>query len=189
MKSLLVEALRQKDKKQDDDGISDSGSFATSHADLVTGSEEVVTDPGDQVAETEAEGDGELELMATGALVVANDDDDVAADTEEPDFTATIAAATTQLAVGVDLADPHDSLPAMPPLARFAPAICLGLAAVSAIGWFLLQRMELRQDIFGAFVGMPDRAAAAESAARSATTPRFRYLDLDGQPLEDEVPE
>ncbi len=189
MKSLLVEALRQKDKQQDSDGISDSGSFSTPHADLVTSSEEVAEDPAERVEVPETTDDGELELMATGSIVVANDDAETDAESEESEFSATLAAATTRLAVGVDIPDPRASLPAMPPLARFAPLFSLGLAAASALGWFLLQRLELRDDVLGAYVGMPDRAAVAESEALATTTPRFRYLDLDGRPLDDEVPQ
>ena len=56
MKSLLVDALRQKDEGQDSDSLSDSGSFATQRADLAANA----VDGADN-----SEVSGDLELMAT----------------------------------------------------------------------------------------------------------------------------
>ena len=188
MKSLLVDALRQKEKGQDGEGLSDSGSFATPRADLAaTSADEADTS---QVSD-------DLELMATGALVVANDEGQSKPDIAEDDadgntdveFSATIAGTTTCVVTDDYILPARDSLPSMPPVARYAPMACAALALLAALAWFGIQQLELQQE--RSQLGSATSALRADTLAGegglTATAPRFRYLGLDGQPLDDEV--
>ena len=188
MKSLLVDALRQKDEEgRDGNSVSDSGSFATPRADLAANA------PGET---NDSEGPGDLELMATGTFVVANDeeqdrpdpaaDDDGAADVE---FSATIAGQTTCLITDDHVIPARDSLPSMPHIARHAPLACVALALVAALAWLGIQQLELQQERsrLGAATSGLRADVPANDNGIAATAPRFRYLDLDGQPLDDEA--
>jgi len=185
MKSLLVDALRQKDGKQESESLSDSGSFATPNADAAaTAGQDVPVS--DVIAEDE-----ELELMATGRLIVANDADDELDQGNEPvdvEFSDTLTT-TDHLKLGETVIPTHDSLPSMPPVARYAPLVCGGLAVVSAVAWFAVQQFELiqqRSALGGsAEVLQADRATSQTTAETKQA--RFRYLGVDGQPLEDET--
>ena len=189
MKSLLVDALRQKDEGQEGEGLSDSGSFATPRADLAA-------NVADEASASEAASD--LELMATGAFIVANDEELQkldSADGEEVDgttdveFSETIAGETTRLIMGEAVVPARDSLPSMPPVARHAPLVCIALALLAAITWLGIQQLELQQE--RSQLGSSTAALRAEVAVDengiAATAPRFRYLGLDGQPLDEEA--
>ena len=188
MKSLLVDALRQKDEGQDSDSLSDSGSFATQRADLAANAV-------DEADNSEVSGD--LELMATGAFIVANDEglkkldsaDDEVDGTKDVEFSETVAGETTRLIMGEAVLPAQDSLPSMPPIARHAPLACVVLALLAALTWLGVQQLELQQE--RSRLGSSTLALRAETAIGengiAATAPRFRYLGLDGQPLEDEA--
>ena len=189
MKSLLVEALRQKDEGQEGDSLSDSGSFATPRADLAATA-------ADEASTSEAAGD--LELMATGAFLVANDEELKklgGADGEEVDgttdveFSGTIAGETTRLIMGEAVLPAQDSLPSMPPVARHVPLVCVALALLAAITWLGIQQLELQQErsLLGSSTAALRAQVPAGQDGIAATAPRFRYLGLDGQPLEDEA--
>ncbi len=188
MKSLLVDALRQKEEGQEGDSLSDSGSFATPRADLAANAV-------DEAGAAEAPGD--LELMATGAFIVANDEelkkldsaDDDVSETTDVEFSETVAGETTRLIMGEAVLPARDSLPSMPPIARHAPVVCLALALLAAATWLGIQQLELQQE--RSQLGSSTAALRAEVAVSengiSATAPRFRYLGLDGQPLDEEA--
>ena len=189
MKSLLVDALRQKDEGQEGESLSDSGSFATPRADIAA----TATDEADT-----PEASGDLELMATGTFVVANDeglkqlentDDDAVDETADVEFSATVAGETTRLIMGEAVLPARNSLPSMPPIARHAPAVCLGLAVLAALTWLGIQQLELqheRSQLGSSTAALRAEAGVGENGI-AATAPRFRYLGLDGQPLEDEA--
>lgn len=189
MKSLLVDALRQKDDTREEEGLSDSGSFATPRADLAAA-------PADEAGSPEAADD--LELAATGAFIVANDeelleqdaDENVRIDaTEDAELSETIAGETTRLMMGDAVVPARDSLPSMPPVARYAPLACAVLALLAAVAWFGIQQLELQQErsqLGGTANALRSGTLAGESGI-VATAPRFRYLDVDGQPLDDEA--
>ena len=189
MKSLLVDALRQKDEGRDGDSLSDSGSFATPNAD-------VAATAADEADISKASDD--LELMATGAFVVANDegpkdldvaDADDADDTADVEFSATVAGETTRLIMGECVVPARDSLPSMPPIARYAPLACLAFALLAALMWFGIQQLELqaeRSQIGSSTAALRTETLVGENGI-AATAPRFRYLGADGQPLDDEA--
>lgn len=183
MKSLLVDVLRQKDDDRDEEGLSDSGSYATSRADAVA------TGAGDS---------DDLELMATGAFVVANDDrppeTDASEGTNADDAAAvglsrTIVGETTRVITADAVVPAHDSLPSMPPVARHTPMACAVLALLAALTWFGFQQLELHQEqprLAGSTNVLHADSPAGESGI-PGTAPRFRYLGIDGQPLDDEA--
>jgi len=180
MKSLLVDALRRKDEGQESDGLSDSGSFATPHADLAAN------------AADEADNSGvsdDLELMATGAFIVANDEGLKKIDASDVENSETVAGQTTRLIMGEAIQPAQDSLPSMPPIARHAPLASLLLALLAAATWLGIQELELQQE--RSLLGSSTAALRAETEVGengiAATAPRFRYLGLDGQPLGDEA--
>ncbi len=189
MKSLLVDALRQKEEGQEGNSLSDSGSFATPRADLAAN----VVDDGDT-----SEASGDLELMATGACIVANDaglkkldsaDGGEVDETADVEFSETVAGETTRVIMGECVLPAKDSLPSMPPIARHAPIVCVVFALVAALTWLGVQQLELQQE--RSQLGSSTAALRAETLAGengiTATAPRFRYLDADGQPLEEEA--
>lgn len=197
MKSLLVDALRQKDQGQEGEGLSDSGSFATSRADLAA---TTVEEP------RSSEAAGDLELMATGAFIVANDEGlrkasaaeadiasgleaDILGDDDDVQFSETIAAETTRLIVDEAIAPVRDSLTPMPRVARFVPIVCVALAAFAALAWFGILQLELQEERspLGSSASVLRSQTMASENGITATAPRFRYLGLDGQPLDDEV--
>ena len=189
MKSLLVDVLRQKDDGQDDEGLSDSGSFATPRADIAASS-------AGRVAESEESGD--LELMATGAFIVANDeqppkpDADESAQTDDAadaGLSRTIAGETTRVVTGDAVVPAQDSLPSMPPIARHAPLVSAALALLAALTWFGVQQLELQQERsqFGSSTSALRLDPLADENGIAGTAPRFRYLGADGQPLDDET--
>ena len=189
MKSLLVDALREKDKGQEGEGLSDSGSFATPRADLAATSADEAGD---------ATSSDDLELAATSAFIVANDEklqehdagEGVSVDeTTDVALSEAIAGETTRFIAGEAVVPARDSLPSMPPVARHAPLACLVLALLSALTWFGIQELELQQErsLLGSSTSALRVNAIDNQGGIEATSPRFRYLDLNGQPLDDEA--
>ncbi|MDJ0749194.1 MAG: hypothetical protein QNJ11_06900 [Woeseiaceae bacterium] len=189
MKSLLVDVLRQKDDNRDDEGLSDSGSYATSRADVAaTGSGEA----------GESGVPGDLELMATGAFIVANDErppkpgSSAETDTDNPTFvglTRTMLSDSTRVITPDAVVEAQDSLPSMPPVARYTPLVCVALAVLAALTWFGFQQLELQQEqprLAGSANVLGVDPLAGESGI-VGTVPRFRYLGVDGQPLDEEA--
>ena len=170
MKSLLVDALRQKDEGQESEGLSDSGSFATPRADL--------------------------EMAATGAFIVPNDEKQQEAvasggvrEATDVALSVTIEGETTRVIVGDAIVPVHDSLPSMPTVARYTPLACVILALLSALTWFGVQQLELQQERSQLAAGTSALRinATADEDGIGTTASRFRYLDHDGQPLDDEA--
>ena len=190
MKSLLVDALRQKDEDRDGDSLSDSGSFATPHADRAASSVHEAETP---------DGPDDLELLATGAFIVANDeepeksgvaeDDHFGSDVTKVEPTETIAAESAPLALGEAFVPAHDSLPSMPPVARYVPAVCVAIALFAALTWFGFLQLELQEgrSLLGSSTSALRSQTVVSENGIAATAPRFRYLGLDGQPLDDEA--
>ncbi|MDJ0709950.1 MAG: hypothetical protein QNJ14_06160 [Woeseiaceae bacterium] len=187
MKSLLVDALRQKDDNKDSESLSDSGSFTTSHADPAATS----ADESDMSGAS-----GDLELMATGAFIVANDDvlqkvggADGLEHVPDAELAAAIAGATTRMISGETVIPTRESLPSMPPIARYTPVACAGLALLAAAAWFGIQQLELQQNRsqLSSRVNLVRADSIVGDSGIVGTTRRFRYLGPDGQPLDDEA--
>ena len=189
MKGLLVDVLRQKDDDRESEGLSDSGSYATPRADVAAA---IANEAG------KPEASGDLELMATGVFVVANDEQspkpDVSetADAGDPldgGLSRTIVGDTTRVITGAAVVPADDSLPSMPLVARYAPPACAALALLAALTWFGFQQLELHQErspIVGSTSSLRVDTLPGESGI-TGTAPRFRYLGVDGRPLDEEI--
>ena len=77
----------------------------------------------------------------------------------------------------------------MPPVARYVPIACIALALTAAIVWLAIQKLELyeRNSQLGTATGLLRGDNIANDGDIEPTMPRFRYLDADGEPLDDEV--
>ena len=171
MKSLLVDAMRQANKGDNDEALSDSGSFDTTTDQFTeTANDAVVEAPQPhaddlQLLDPDAPGIGatDVEALGTGADAVA-----VALPELESPEPANGRELSAELAA-FDVAVPAVSR--APSLSRLSPAICLALFFAAGLAWSGWQywQTQVAGEALGAsrILGAPTPSAASAAATGS----------------------
>ena len=214
MKSLLVDALRQASSDDSDHALSDSGSFDVSNEEFAaaiandepdTPAEDELElmatnhalDVSSEIADSTPE--EAPEVVSEEVVYEASEAIDEFID-EEPEEEHAVSAEEAELHESMELAvrDIETShavtivgeLPrpvppqTAPALARFAPLVCVVLAAAVAGGWFLYQKFGVAHGAFGASALIAEARAAhtpgipVDATGANANT-RFPFLTIE----------
>ena len=178
MKSLLVDAIRQAKFGDQEQSLSDSGSFDTTRSEIPETANDAVIEPDGDDAEA-------LRLYETSASLEAavsdaDDDADFFNTNELVSDNAGKRAATGPLrpAASAPLISVRSSGPY---IARFAPLACVTLAALAAMSWSGYQHLKLKyaeSEFAAAQVGgTAARAPERDGAVSLAVEQRFPFIN------------
>ena len=169
MKSLLVDVLREASKGSPEQTLSDSGSFDTTQREIPDTANDAVIEQSDEAGES-------FELYETTASLDA--DFSEALELTIGDADVGVASEPLEPALRVTLPRVHNNAPR---LSRFAPLVCIALAAIASASWVGYQQLKLKyaeSQFAMAQMGRVDRSLTnANDTVEANSAARFPFIE------------
>ncbi len=172
MKNVLVDAIRQANRDEPGQTLSDSGSFDTADSDFgVTAN--------DAVADTQSIAD-ELQLYETSNALTASDggvgESIVLTDTTTSELAEAELPSDVQRTVPAVSAR-FNTVRRTPVLSRYSPHICVLLAALAAATWLMFQQLQIAQTGGILSAVRPTSAVQEQPGTVGGGQARFRFIE------------